>query len=164
MIRGFALRLRTLRGVITRADVELAARQHVADGHEVGHAFGAGRGHPTHAARARRSSRSAAPSVQLRSDHGCLLRHGISLARRSRQRALPDRVADEERPERLEYCEVCTVLRMRLDEVRERVQLLAHEADHEVVVVDVEAVAREADVVGEVGVAVGAADARCARG
>jgi len=64
-------------------------------------------------------------------------------------------VADEERTERLQYCEVS-----RLPHRRTRwtaVQLAADEADDEIVVVDVEAVAGQADVVGEVRVAVGAA-------
>ncbi len=45
-----------------------------------------------------------------------------------------------------------------LDQMRERMQLLAHEADQKVVVVDVEAMADETDIVREVGVAVRAAD------
>src|SRR5207237_3078621 len=74
------------------------------------------------------------------------------------KRALPDRVADEEGPERLE---ILRRLRRRphaLHDVRERMKVLADETDHEVVVAHVEAVAREADVVHEIRLAVGAAD------
>ena len=54
------------------------------------------------------------------------------------------------------YCEVCDRLAHGLDEVGQRVEVPAHEADDEVVVADVEPVAGETDVVGEVGLAVGA--------
>src|SRR3989475_12666992 len=71
--------------------------------------------------------------------------------------ALPERVTDEERPERLDVLRGLGRLPHGLHEVRERMELAAHEADDEIVVVDVEPVAGQADVVGEVGVAVGAA-------
>src|SRR5437764_4594236 len=74
----------------------------------------------------------------------------------SRERALPERVAHEEGAERLEVLRGLRGLSHGLDEVRERMELAPDEADDEVVVVDVEPVAGEADVVGEVGVAVGA--------
>src|SRR5205823_12515310 len=81
----------------------------------------------------------------------------IDVARLSRSAAgrLPEGVADEERSERSEVLGGLRRLAHGLHEMGQRVQLAADEADDEVVVVDVEAVAGEAHVVGEVGVAVG---------
>src|SRR5712692_7568925 len=74
------------------------------------------------------------------------------------ERALPERVTDEEGAERLDVLRGLDGLAHGLDQVRERMEVLAHDTDDEVVVVDVEPVAGEADVVGEVGVAVGVAE------
>src|SRR6266849_497463 len=75
-----------------------------------------------------------------------------------RRRALPERVADEERAERLDVLRGLDGLPHGLHEVRKGMEVAAHETDDEIVVVDVEPVAGEADVVGEVGVAVGVAE------
>src|SRR5439155_10287981 len=74
--------------------------------------------------------------------------------------ALPEDEADEERPEALDVLRGLRRLAHGLDEVRERMQIAADEPDDEVVVVSVEPVAGETDVVGEVGVAIGAAEGR----
>src|SRR6266850_8077078 len=81
---------------------------------------------------------------------------GGRYVRPSAERGLPERVAHEERAERGEVLRGLDGLAHGLHEVRERVQLAADQADDEVVVVDVEAVAGQADVVREVGVAVAA--------
>jgi hypothetical protein len=67
-------------------------------------------------------------------------------------------VAHEEGAKALEVLRGLDGLPHGLDEMGEGLELPAHEADHEVVVVDVEAVTGEADVVGEVRVAVGVAE------
>src|SRR5262245_28716099 len=72
----------------------------------------------------------------------------------------PDSVADEERAEPLYVLRGLHRLSHGLDEMRQRMELAADEADHKIVVVRVEPVARETDVVREVRVAIGAAD-RC---
>src|SRR5262249_52356075 len=59
---------------------------------------------------------------------------------------------------RLEVLRGLDRLAHRLHEVRQRMQLAADQADDEVVVVDIEAVAGQPHVVGEVGVAVRAAE------
>src|SRR2546428_3948172 len=74
-----------------------------------------------------------------------------------RRRALPERVADEERAERLDVLRGLDGLPHGLHEVRERMEVAADEANDEIVVVGVEHMTGEADVVSEVGVAVGAA-------
>src|SRR2546428_13795513 len=74
-----------------------------------------------------------------------------------RRRTLPERVADEERAERLDVLRGLDGLPHGLHEVRKGMQVAADQTDDEIVVVDVEPVAGEADIVGEVGVAVGAA-------
>src|SRR6266850_5159860 len=76
----------------------------------------------------------------------------------ARERALPERVPDEEGAERLQILRSLDGLSHGLDEMRERMEVAADEADDEVVVVDVEAVAGEANVVGQIGVAVVAAE------
>jgi hypothetical protein len=60
----------------------------------------------------------------------------------------------EERAQRLDVLRRLDRLAHGLHEMGERVELPADEPDDEVVVVDVEAVAGEADVVGEVGIAI----------
>ena len=77
--------------------------------------------------------------------------------------APPEDVAHEEGAERLDVLRRLCRAAHRLDEVGQRVQLTAHEADHEVVVDGVEPVADEPDVVREIGVAVRPARARRAR-
>src|SRR5207249_9704868 len=62
-------------------------------------------------------------------------------------RALPDRTADEERSEPLEVQRGLLRLAHRLHDRREWIQLLPDQSDDEVVVLFVEAVARQADVV-----------------
>src|SRR5215217_7949441 len=61
--------------------------------------------------------------------------------------ALPERAADEERSQPFQVQRGLLRLPHRLDQRRERIQILADQADDEVVVVLVETVAREADVV-----------------
>src|SRR3954463_13360828 len=61
---------------------------------------------------------------------------------------LPDDAADEKGTETVEVKRGLLRLAHRLDNGRERKQILADESDDEVVVVAIEAVAREADVVG----------------
>src|SRR5207247_6019148 len=91
---------------------------------------------------------------QARNAH---LRRGPRISGARRRRTLPERVADEERAERLDVLRGLDGLPHGLHEVRKGMQVAADETDDEIVIVDVEPVAREADIVGEVGVAVGAA-------
>src|SRR5262249_59916091 len=88
-------------------------------------------------------------SVESRDDRAS------GLARFS-ERALPERVADEERPERLDVLRRLHGLPHRLDEMREWMEVAADQPDHEIVVVDVQPLAGETNVVGEVGVAISA--------
>src|ERR1700742_3250197 len=71
-----------------------------------------------------------------------------------------EHVAHEERPHLHDELGGLPRAAHGLDHVGERVQLLADEPDDELVVVRVEPVAREADVVGQVGRAVGLPDLR----
>jgi hypothetical protein len=73
------------------------------------------------------------------------------------QRALPQHVADEEGAEGVDVLRRLDRLPHRVDQVGQGVELAADETDDEVVVVGVEAVAGQADVVGEVGLGVGPA-------
>ena len=66
--------------------------------------------------------------------------------------------ADEERAQAIEVERGLLRLAHGLDDRRQREQLLADEADHEVVVVAVEAMAGEADIVRQIGGAEGHAD------
>src|SRR4051812_3759820 len=66
--------------------------------------------------------------------------------------------ADEERPHLRDELARLSRLPHRLNEMRERMQLLADEADHELVVAGVDPVAREANVVRELLLAVGHAE------
>ena len=86
--------------------------------------------------------------------HGCASCKRDAAGRRLHQDRLVHAVddpADEERAEPVEVERRLLRLAHRLDDGRERKQLLADQADDEVVVVAVEAVAGQADVVGVVG-------------
>src|SRR4051812_31647701 len=75
-----------------------------------------------------------------------------------RQRALPAGLADEEGAELFDVLRRLLRLAHLLDALGQRRQLLADQADDELVVVLVQAVAGDADVVGRVGRAEGHAD------
>ena len=80
---------------------------------------------------------------------------------RGQRWCLPHAPPDEERPEPLEMERGLLRLAHPLDDDRERMQLASEQADDEVVVVVIEAVAREPDVVAEPGAA--RMPARCPR-
>src|SRR4051812_30086941 len=96
-----------------------------------------------------------APSATLSGRSGC-----ARLMRRSLADVRAEHVPDEERAHLLDELARLARLAHRLDEMRERVEILAHEADHELVVLGVDAVTRETDVGRELLLSVGDAE-RC---
>ena len=118
-----------LSALVAGGEVHLAAGQHVAHRHQVGHAAGAGGRHAAHALQATKSAsvlvswragrRLAIERLLQRPEAGTRLENSLT------QRALPERVAHEEGAQRLEILRGLDGLAHGLDQVRERVQLAA---------------------------------------